>query len=74
MKKVLETEGDIKHNGLKKALHLCRGHFAHYTPEKGFLGRPLSEPLTIWKPAHVRGSASEGIVTKDYKVKAPKEN
>lgn len=71
MKKVLETEGEIGKNGLKRALHLCRGHFATYTPEKGMLGRKLDAPVTVWKPAHVRGSASEGIVAKDYSVKAP---
>lgn len=72
MKKVLETEGEIGKNGLRKALHICRGHFATYTPEKGMLGRPLEENVTVWKPAHVRGNAKEGVVVKDYKVKAPK--
>lgn len=68
MKKVLETEGSIGQNGLKKALHICRGHFAHYTPEKPLFGRVTG---TVWKPAHVRGSAAEGIVAKDYKIKSP---
>lgn len=68
MKKVLETEGGIGHNGLKKALHICRGHFATYTPEKPLFGRVTG---TVWKPAHVRGSVAEGIVAKDYSIKAP---
>ena len=72
MKKVLQTEGGIEHNGLKRALHLCRGHFATYTPEKGMLGRPLEHPVTVWKPAHVRGNADNSVVQKDYKIKAPK--
>ncbi len=71
MKRVLESEGGIAQNGLKKALHICRGHFATYTPEKGMLGRKLDAPVTVWKPAHVRGDSSNGIVQKDYKVKAP---
>lgn len=72
MKRVLENEGGIKHNGLKKALHICRGHFATYTPEKGMMGRKLEEPVTVWKPAHVRGDAAHGIAAKDYRIKAPK--
>lgn len=69
MKKVLENEGGIKGNGIKKALHLCRGHFAHYTPDKPLFGRVTG---TVWKPAHVRGNPSEGIIAKDYSLKAPK--
>lgn len=69
MKQVLETEGGASHNGLKKALHICRGHFATYTPDKPLFGKFTG---TVWKTAHVRGNASEGIVAKDYKVKAPK--
>lgn len=67
MKKTLESEGGASTNGLKKALHICRGHFAHY-PD-GLFNR--GEPETVWRPQHVRGSASEGAVVKDYNVKAP---
>lgn len=65
MKEVLRTEGGIEANGLKKALHICRGHFAHY--ENGLFGR--GEAVTIWKPSHVRGSVEHGIVDKDYRIK-----
>lgn len=70
MKQVLKTEGGIEHNGLKKALHICRGHFATYSEDKPLFGRYSG---TFWKPAHVRGNADNGTVYKDYKVKAPKE-
>lgn len=69
MKRVLETEGGLGKNGIQKALHLCRGHFATYTPEKGMMGRKLEEPVTVWKPAHVRGSKEFGEVKKDYRIK-----
>jgi hypothetical protein len=65
MKEVLRTEGNIDANGLKKALHICRGHFAHY--ENGLFGR--GEACTVWKPSHVRGSVEHGIVDKDYRIK-----
>lgn len=67
MKKTLESEGGASESGLKKALHICRGHFAHY-PE-GLFNR--GEPETVWKPQHVRGSTEAGAVVKDYNVKSP---
>lgn len=69
MKAVLRTEGGIEQNGLKKALHICRGHFATYTDEKPLFGHFTG---TVWKPSHVRGNVTEGIVSKDYRVHAPK--
>ena len=68
MKEVLRREGGSETNGLKKALHICRGHFATYTDEKPLFGRSTG---TFWKPAHVRGSSKEGVVVKDYAVNAP---
>ena len=35
----LEREGDIQHIGLKRALHICRGHFKDYTIGKGLFGK-----------------------------------
>lgn len=68
MKKVLHEEGQIESLGLKKALHICRGHFANYTEGKGLFGKYHGQ---FWIPQHVKGSASQGIVEKDYSVKAP---
>lgn len=51
-----------------KSLHIVRGHFAKYTPEHGFLGRKLEHEIMVWKPAHIRGNAENGVVIKDYKV------
>jgi hypothetical protein len=69
MREVLRREGDSENTGLQRALHICRGHFATYTDN--FMGRPLDKPMTVWRPAHVRGSLDEGIVVSDYNVKAP---
>lgn len=52
-----------------KAMHLCRGHWAHYGPEFGtglLFGRVSGQ---FWIPQHVKGNAAKGIVVKDYKVK-----
>jgi hypothetical protein len=66
MKRVLKIEGNIETEGLKRALHICRGHFATYSPEKPLFGHFAG---TVWKPAHVRGTPDEGIVVSDYKIK-----
>lgn len=74
MKKVLATEGGVAHNGLKKALHICRGHFAEYGDEYG-KGKLFGKyEGRFWMPAHVRGSADAGVALKDYNVKAPRKD
>src|SRR5262245_37452556 len=70
MKKILRTEGKSKEVGLKKALHICRGHFAHYTPDKPLFGKVSGR---FWIPAHVRGSKEAGEIKKDYKIKIPQK-
>lgn len=50
---------------VRRALHLCRGHFAHYTADKPLFGKYSG---TIWVPQHVRGSKKRGLATKDYRV------
>ena len=68
---ILKREGRIEENGLGKALHICRGHFARYTEDgpglfrKGIYG-------TFWIPQHLRGKADHGVVASNYKVNAPK--
>lgn len=68
MKKVLREEGQSETLGLKKALHITRGHFANYTEGKGLFGKYHG---TYWRPPHVKGSAEHGVVKKDYSIKAP---
>lgn len=68
MKEVLRTEGGIETNGIKKALHICRGHFATYSEDKPLFGKYAG---TFFKPDHVRGKIEHGAVVKDYDVKSP---
>jgi hypothetical protein len=70
MQEVLRHEGQIERTGLKRALHICRGHFADYTEGNGLFGRIHGR---FWIEAHTRGSAKSGVVVKDYDVKQPKE-
>jgi hypothetical protein len=69
MKKVLKYEGGLEHNGMKKALHICRGHFKTYTEEKPLGGHTIG---TYWWHSQVRGSVKHGEIVKDYSV-LPKE-
>lgn len=50
---------------IKKALHICRGHFATYTDKKPLFGKYTG---TFWRSMHVRGNAEQGKVVKDYTV------
>ncbi len=68
MKQVLRTEGQRDETGLKKALHICRGHFADYREGQGLFGKYHGR---YWVPMHARGAIKEGVVTKDYAVKIP---
>lgn len=65
MKKILNTEGQAQSVGLKKAFHICRGHFKTYDANPLF-GKVKG---TFWTPAHVKGSIEKGVIKKDYKIK-----
>lgn len=53
---------------LRRALHICRGHFKTFSPDAPLLGKAIG---TYWWGPQVRGSREEGIVLKDYRVSAP---
>lgn len=65
VREIMKTEGDSGNNGLKKALHICRGHFKDYT-DKGLFGKYKG---LYWWDNHIRGNQSNGVVLKDYEVK-----
>lgn len=66
-------------DGLKLALHKCRGHFNHYG-EKWLHpdGRPKGKLFgkhegMFWIPETAKGRSTHGAVIKDYNVREPKE-
>lgn len=65
VQKIMAEEGQIESQGIKKALHICRAHFAHYTEEHPLFGKYTG---TFYKPLHVRGSLKEGAAIKDYHI------
>jgi hypothetical protein len=68
MQRVLRHEGQAESGGLKRALSICRGHFADYSEGRGLFGKHRG---VYWIPQHVTGSAEAGTVHKDYAVAAP---
>lgn len=54
------------HTGAHHAVHICRGHFKRFTPEKPLLGKHVG---IYWWPMMLRGSKEEGVVVKDYRIK-----
>lgn len=69
MKEVLRTEGHVVDVGLAKALHLCRGHFRHYTAERPLFGKK-GMPALVFVQQHLRGTWERGAVAKWYVVNA----
>jgi hypothetical protein len=69
MKKVLKTEGKSEETGLKRALHICRGHFKDFR-EKGLFGKFKG---IYWWDSQVRGNSKYGTIDKDYNVNPPQE-
>ncbi|MEI6131978.1 MAG: hypothetical protein WCQ41_04050 [Bacillota bacterium] len=66
VRKLLKNEGNIEHNGFRKALHICRGHFKNYVDGKGLFGKYHG---LYWVDMHVRGDQEIGVIKKDYKLK-----
>lgn len=66
LKELLRREGNVGENGLKKALHLVRGHFATFSPDRPLFGHFVG---TVFRSAHLRGKKDHGQVIKDYEIK-----
>jgi hypothetical protein len=70
IRRILDKYRKGNREDLRRALHICRGHFKTFTPDAPLLGRGVG---TYWWAPHVRGSKEDGIVLKDYRVAAPRE-
>jgi len=60
-------ESVSKHNhGLwSNSLHICRGHFKHYSSAAPLFGHYVG---TVWCPQHLKGSEDIGVIKKDYLI------
>ena len=70
LKRILRNEGSADEVGLRRALHICRGHFKDYT-ERGLFGKVHG---VFWWPDHLAGTLRSGLVKKEYKVRPPAED
>jgi len=70
IRRLLEGYRRGERNDLRRALHICRGHFKTFAADAPLLGRAVG---TFWWGPQVRGSREEGVVLKDYRVSAPSE-
>jgi hypothetical protein len=68
IRKILEEQRPGVGGSLRKALHLCRGHFKTFSADAPLLGRATG---TYWWAPQMRGARSAGIALKDYRVQAP---
>lgn len=71
MKRVLNKDGGAEKTGLKRALHICRGHFKDFSIGKGLFGKYKG---LYWWDNHSRGDPMMGIADKDYRVNHPKRH
>lgn len=69
IRKVYNTaESDEESESGLMPLHICRGHFKDFRNGPGLFGKYKE---IFWWEQHVRGSAENGRVIKDYEVEAP---
>lgn len=52
-------------DGFDQPLHVVRGHFKTFTPERPLFGRLTG---TYWWSSALRGHAEHGVVIKDYEI------
>lgn len=67
MRTVLRREGQIARHGLRRALHICRGHFKDFRT-RGLFGKHKD---IYWWGNNVRGSIEHGQIDKDYRILPP---
>lgn len=65
LKRVVSARVAEAGESVQKALHICRGHFATYSDDHPLFGKHTGK---FWRPAHIRGHAESGVVTKDYSL------
>lgn len=71
IRKALDTAiAGLACGSLRQALHICRGNWAEYKPDRPLFGKHVGR---FWRPMHVRGHAGRGTVDKDYSVNPPKK-
>jgi hypothetical protein len=66
--RLLREQGQVDQIGLRRALHMVRGHFATYTEDAPLFGHYVG---TVYRRLHVRGQDRERVALHDYRVRPP---
>lgn len=66
-KKRYTSNAEPGSSGIKKRLHLCRGHIRTYTEDAPLFGHYVGN---VWIPPHRRGDGNLGYIEKDYVLAA----
>lgn len=64
----VKSGGGEPDSEIKRALHICRGHYRRYTEDSKLFGKHTG---IFWIPAHARGSKDIGEIKKDYRIITP---
>lgn len=67
MTRALDASGA---GSMAQRLHICRGHFKTYSPDRPLLGRHAG---TFWWQDSLRGDPGKGVALKSYRVASPQE-
>ncbi|MGB8031771.1 MAG: hypothetical protein WCF30_19120, partial [Terracidiphilus sp.] len=57
----------LRQEGAARGLHIVRGHFHTYTPERPLFGNPKLHGR-FWVPAHLSGLNPERVIESDYRL------
>jgi hypothetical protein len=57
LKQILRNKGRVHEQGLAKAMHICRGHFADYREGRGLFGKYKK---LVWIPQTIKGTGRKG--------------
>jgi len=70
MRKQTRHEAESGESSIKRALHICRGHFKDYRDGEGLFGKYKD---IYWWDMHARGDKALGEIKKSYKVVRKKD-
>jgi hypothetical protein len=68
MQEVVRKAGGFKKLGIEKAMHIVRGHFRDYSPERPLFGKTAGR---FFFHSHVRGDSRLGVKPPAYEVRSP---
>jgi hypothetical protein len=66
LKQILRTEGKSESVGIKRSMHICRGHFKDYREGRGLFGK---YKMLVWHPMTTRGTRGKSALAREVEIK-----